>query len=58
MLNEYCYSEGGGHDITDILSGGEYIDGEPANRIYWDMWEDAVQKILDGHPPLEKNWID
>lgn len=57
MLNDY-YRQSGSNDLTDILSGGEYINGQPADIGIWYMWEDAVKKIIGGHPPKEKNWIE
>lgn len=57
MLNDY-YHNSGSNDLTDVLSGGEYIDGKPADIGFWYMWEEAVEKIKSGHPPKQKKWIE
>ncbi len=57
MLYEY-YKASGSTDIADILSGGEYIDGEPADIGIWYMWEEALEKIINGHPPKEKRFVN
>ena len=43
----------GSTDLTDILSGGEYLsDYLPADSAFWDYWVEAVQKVKkDGSPP-------
>lgn len=56
MLHEY-YTKSGSSDLTDILSGGEYIDGEPADIGIWYMWVEAVLQIQNGAQPKEKKWI-
>lgn len=56
MLYNY-YQRTGSDDITDVLSGGEYENGKPADIEFWYMWEEAVDKILKGTPPKEKQWI-
>lgn len=56
MLFDY-YKTTDSVDITDILSGGEYENGKPADIAFWYMWEEAVNKILNGTPPKEKKWI-
>lgn len=44
MLNSY-YELTGSKDLTDILSGGEYInDGEPADSAFWEYWLEAKEK--------------
>ncbi|RYD52415.1 MAG: hypothetical protein EOP52_09670 [Sphingobacteriales bacterium] len=37
-------------DLTDILSGGEYLpDGSPADSAFWDYWVDAIERLrLEG----------
>lgn len=42
----------GSDDLTDILGGGEYLDGEPADPIFWTYWEEAVRKVKNGAPPI------
>ena len=43
----------GSDDITDILGGGEYLsDCEPADPLFWTYWEEAVQKVKNGEPPI------
>jgi phage I-like protein len=53
MLYDF-YKSTGSTDLTDVLSGGEYIDGRPADIAFWYMWEEAVEKIKNGHLPKEK----
>jgi hypothetical protein len=55
MLYEY-YKSTESSDLTDVLSGGEYIGDKPADVSFWYMWEDAVSKIKSGYSPKEKNW--
>ncbi len=44
------------NEITDILSGGQYApDGESVNSDVYSMWEDAVQKVKNGEPPVSLN---
>lgn len=46
----------GSNDLTDILSGGEYLkDGLPADPLFWSYWEEAVKKVKNGDPPLTKS---
>lgn len=55
MLYDY-YKSTGSSDLTDILSGGEYLNGAPADISFWYMWEEAVEKIVNGASPKEKKW--
>ena len=42
-------------DLTDVLSGGEYLeDGKPADSSMWEYWLEAVKKVKEGVPPLSK----
>lgn len=43
-------------DLTDILGGGEYLsDGEPADPVFWTYWEEAIQKVKNGTPPITQH---
>lgn len=55
MLKHY-WKISGSDDLTDILSGGEYIEVDtPADSAFWEYWLDAVEKVRkDGPPPLKK----
>jgi hypothetical protein len=54
MLNNY-WELTGSNDLTDILSGGEYLeDGQPADSAFAEYWEEAVEKVKNGEPPLTK----
>lgn len=46
----------GSNDLTDILSGGEYVEEDtPADSAFWEYWLEAIQKVKrDGPPPLKK----
>ena len=36
----------GSTDLTDILSGGEYLsDSLPADSAFWEYWLDAIEKV-------------
>ena len=53
MLDTF-YEFTGSEDLTDILSGGEYLaDGEPADSAFWDYWVEARIKLLK-EGPLKK----
>ncbi len=44
-------------DITDILSGAEYMDdGKPADSTFWDYWEDAIKEIKNQKNDPFKKW--
>jgi hypothetical protein len=45
----------GSNDLTDILSGGEYIEKDtPGDSAFWEYWIEAIQKVRnDGPPPLK-----
>jgi hypothetical protein len=42
-------------DLTDILSGGEYIEkGVPADSAFWDYWLEAINEVkLKGEFPIK-----
>jgi len=46
----------GSTDLTDILSGGEYIQPDtPTDSAFWEYWLEAVEKVKkNGPPPLKK----
>ncbi|MBX3043924.1 MAG: hypothetical protein KIT33_08575 [Candidatus Kapabacteria bacterium] len=50
MLLEYWKSTGS-NDLTNILSGGEYIEKDtPADSAFWKYWLDAIEKV-------KKKWL-
>jgi len=54
FLTHY-YELTGSNDLTDILSGGEYVEKDiPADSAFWDYWEEAVEKVKkEGPPPFK-----
>jgi len=46
----------GSNDLTDILSGGEYVEKDtPADSVFWEYWLEAIEKVKnDGPPPLKE----
>ncbi|OEK05791.1 hypothetical protein [Roseivirga misakiensis] len=52
---EYYFELTGSKDLTDILSGGEYIEsGKPADPAFWEYWLEAIQKVKNnGELPLK-----
>jgi hypothetical protein len=54
FLNSW-YELSGSNDLTDILSGGEYIAKDiPADSAFWEFWLDAIEKVRkEGPPPLK-----
>ena len=46
----------GSNDLTDILSGGEYVEKDtPADSTFWEYWLEAIEKVRkEGPPPLKK----
>ena len=52
----YYWELTGSNDLTDILSGGEYVEEDtPADYAFWEYWLGAVEKVRkDGSPPLKK----
>lgn len=59
---QHFYEISGSNDLTDILSGGEYlIEDAPADPIFWYYWQEAVEKVKqEGPPPLKrfyKSWL-
>ncbi len=52
----YYWELTGSTDLTDILSGGEYIEKDtPADIAFWEYWSEAIEKVRkDGSPPLKK----
>jgi hypothetical protein len=58
MLNDY-WELTGSNDLTDILSGGEYLsDGTPADPVFLQYWMEAVEKVKNGTPPLTKKLME
>lgn len=55
MLKTY-WELTGSNDLTDILSGGEYIkEDTPADNAFWEYWLDAIEKVKnEGSPPIKK----
>lgn len=53
---KYYWELTNSNDLTDILSGGEYIEEDiPADSSFWEYWLEAVEKVKDeGPPPLKK----
>lgn len=50
LLNNY-YELTGSTDITDILSGGEYLgDDKPADSAFWEYWLEARKKLVKEGP--------
>lgn len=43
------------NDLTDILSGGEYILADtPSDSAFWEYWQEAIEKVRkEGSPPLK-----
>lgn len=54
MLKHY-WEISGSKDLTDILSGGEYIEPDiPGDSAFWYYWLEAIEKVKrDGSPPLK-----
>lgn len=55
MLQAF-WETSGSNDLTDILSGGEYLfkTGMPADTVFWEYWLEAIQKVKrEGSPPLK-----
>lgn len=54
MLTNY-WELTGSNDLTDILSGGEYVEKDtPADSAFWEYWLDAIEKVRkEGPPPLK-----
>ncbi len=52
----YYWELTGSNDLTDILSGGEYIETDtPGDSAFWEYWLDAIEKVKkEGPPPLKK----
>ena len=46
----------GSNDLTDIISGGEYIEKDtPADSVFWDYWLEAINRVKrDGPPPIKE----
>lgn len=46
----------GSDDLTDILSGGEYmLEDTPADSAFWEYWLEAIEKVKkEGPPPLKE----
>lgn len=54
MLKNY-WKLTGSNDLTDILSGGEYIEADtPADSAFWEYWLEAIEMVKKyGPPPLK-----
>lgn len=52
----YYWELTGSNDLTDILSGGEYVEADtPADSAFWEYWLEAVEKVKrNGPPPLKR----
>lgn len=52
----YYWELTGSNDLTDILSGGEYVEEDtPADSAFWSYWTKAIEKVKkDGPPPLKE----
>ncbi len=46
----------GSEDLTDILSGAEYIaEDTPADSAFWEYWLEAIEIVRkNGSPPLKE----
>ena len=55
LLKDY-WTLTGSKDLTDVLSGGEYIEKDtPADSAFWTYWLDAIEKVkTEGPPPLKE----
>lgn len=52
---QYYYELTGSNDLTDILSGSQYLpDGKPADSAFWEYWTESVQKVIEGEPLKRK----
>lgn len=53
---KYYYDLAGETDLTDILSGGEYIfEDQPGDPAFWHYLQEAVEKVQrEGPPPLKQ----
>lgn len=53
---QYYWELTSSSDLTDILSGGEYIEPDsPADSAFWEYWQDAIIKVkAKGSPPLKR----
>lgn len=41
----------GSEDLTDILSGGEYmVDDTPADSSFWEYWLEAIEQVKSAGP--------
>ena len=57
LLEKY-WKLSGSDDLTDVLSGGEYLeDGKPADPIFWEYWIEAIEKVKKKGPPPPKKFI-
>jgi hypothetical protein len=47
----------GSNDLTDILSGGEYIEEDtPGDDAFWYYWLEAIERVRKEGPPPLKEW--
>ena len=46
----------GSNDLTDILSGGEYVEKDtPGDSAFWEYWLESIEQVKkEGPPPLKK----
>lgn len=55
MLSHY-WELTGSTDLTDILSGGEYVEKDtPMDVSFWYYWLESIEKVKkDGPPPFKE----
>ena len=52
----YYWKLTGSNDLTDILSGGEYIEKDtPGDSAFWQYWLKAIEKVKT-EGPIYKEW--
>lgn len=55
-LLDYYWKLTGFDDLTDILSGSEYLEKDtPADSAFWEYWLDAIEKVKKDGFPLKDN---
>jgi hypothetical protein len=49
------WENSGSNDLTDILSGGEYLNGTdfPADSAFWEYWIEAIDKVRSDGPMIK-----
>jgi len=51
----YYWELTGSNDLTDILSGGEYIQKDtPGDSAFWEYWLEAIEKVKRDGPLYKK----